>query len=252
MKGERVAVLTAYDYYTARFLDRAGVDALLVGDSVNMVYHGEATTLSVDMPTMLAHTRAVARAAEHALVIGDMPFLSYQPSTRDAIRNAGRFLKEAGAQAVKLEGGTERAETIRRTIEAGIPVMGHIGLTPQSIHRFGGYQVRGKNEEQANYLKESAQALEEAGVFGMVVEAVPTLLAREITELVNVPTIGIGAGPHTDGQVMVINDIAGLFDDFKPKFVRRYGDLGAELTRIATEFIRDVRKGDFPGPDESY
>jgi 3-methyl-2-oxobutanoate hydroxymethyltransferase len=252
MKGERIAVLTAYDFYTARYLDRAGVDALLVGDSLNMVYHGEPNTLSVDMPTMLAHTRAVSRAAEHALVIGDLPFLSYQPSTRDAIRNAGLFLKKAGAQAVKFEGGTERAGTIRRTIEAGIPVMGHIGLTPQSIHRFGGYQVRGKNEEQANYLKESAQALAEAGVFGMVLEAVPTDLARQITALVDVPTIGIGAGPDTDGQVMVINDIAGLFDDFKPKFVRRYGDLGSELTRIATEYISDVRKGTFPGPDESY
>jgi 3-methyl-2-oxobutanoate hydroxymethyltransferase len=252
MKGKRIAVLTAYDFYTARYLDRAGVDALLVGDSVNMVYHGLPNTLSVDMPTMLAHTRAVARAAENALVIGDLPFLSYQPSTRDAILNAGRFLKEAGAQAVKFEGGTERATMIRRTIEAGIPVMGHIGLTPQSIHRFGGYQVRGKNEKQADYLRESAHALAEAGVFGMVLEAVPTELAREITESIKVPTIGIGAGPHTDGQVMVINDIAGLFDDFKPKFVRRYGDLGSELTRIASEFIRDVRQGDFPGPEESY
>jgi 3-methyl-2-oxobutanoate hydroxymethyltransferase len=251
-KGKRITMLTAYDYYTARFLDRAGVDSLLVGDSLNMVFYGEATTLSADMALMLAHTRAVARGTSRALVIGDMPFLSYQPSERDAIYNAGLFLKDAGAQAVKMEGGIERAETIRKTIEAGIPVMGHIGLTPQSIHRFGGYQVQGRNEKQAAYLKESALALEQAGVFGMVLEAIPTELARQITESVKVPTIGIGAGPHTDGQVMVINDIAGLFDDFKPKFVRRYGDLGSELTRIARAFVEDVREGRFPGPEESY
>jgi 3-methyl-2-oxobutanoate hydroxymethyltransferase len=252
LKGKRITMLTAYDYYTARFLDRAGVDSLLVGDSLNMVFYGEATTLSADMALMLAHTRAVARGASRALVIGDMPFLSYQPSERDAIYNAGLFLKDAGAQAVKMEGGIERAETIRKTIEAGIPVMGHIGLTPQSIHRFGGYQVQGRDEKQAAYLKESALALEQAGVFGMVLEAIPTELARQITESVKVPTIGIGAGPHTDGQVMVINDIAGLFDDFKPKFVRRYGDLGGELTRIARAFVEDVREGRFPGPEESY
>jgi 3-methyl-2-oxobutanoate hydroxymethyltransferase len=223
-----------------------------VGDSLNMVFYGEPTTLSADMALMLAHTRAVAKGSSHALVIGDMPFLSYQASERDAIYNAGLFLKEAGAQAVKMEGGTERALTIRKTIEAGIPVMGHIGLTPQSIHRFGGYQVQGKDEKQANYLKESALALAEAGVFSMVLEAIPTELAREITKSVPVPTIGIGAGPYTDGQVMVINDIAGLFDDFKPKFVRRYGDVGSELSRIAKAFVEDVREGRFPGPEESY
>lgn len=252
LKGKRIAVLTAYDFYTARFLDRAGVDSLLVGDSLNMVFYGQPTTLSADMPLMLAHTRAVARGAERALVVGDMPFLSYQASEAEAIYNAGLFLKEAGAQAVKMEGGVERSDTIRKTVEAGIPVMGHIGLTPQSIHRFGGYQVQGRDQKQAAYLKESAAALVEAGVFSMVLEAIPTDLAREITESVSVPTIGIGAGPHTDGQVMVINDIAGLFDDFKPKFVRRYGDLGAELTRIARAFVDDVRGGKFPGPDESY
>jgi len=252
LKGKRIAVLTAYDYFTAKFLDRAGVDSLLVGDSLNMVFYGEATTLSADMPLMLAHTRAVAKAATRALVIGDMPFLSYQTSERDAIHNAGLFLKEAGAQAVKMEGGMERVDTIRKTIEAGIPVMGHIGLVPQSIHRFGGYQVQGRDEQQAAYLKESAQALAEAGVFGMVLEAIPTELARQITELVPVPTIGIGAGPHCDGQVMVINNIAGLFDEFKPKFVRRYGDLATELERIARAFVDDVREGRFPGPDESY
>ena len=252
MKGKRIAVLTAYDYYTARALDRAGVEALLVGDSVNMVYHGEPTTLSADMPLMLAHTRAVARGADRALVIGDMPFLSYQPSARDAVYNAGRFLKEAGAQAIKLEGGTEVARTVRRVVEAGIPVMGHIGLTPQSIHRFGGYQVRGKTAKQADDLRSSAQALEEAGVFSMVIEAVPAELAREVTESLKVPTIGIGAGPHTDGQVMVINDIAGLFEDLQPKFVRRYAELGTRLTEVAQAFVDDVRSGSFPSDQESY
>jgi 3-methyl-2-oxobutanoate hydroxymethyltransferase len=252
MKGKKIAVLTAYDYHTARYLDDAGIDALLVGDSVNMVYHGEPSTLSVDMDIMLAHTRAVSRATTHALVIGDLPFLSYQPSERDAILNAGRFLKEAGAQAVKLEGGVEMANTVRRIVEMGIPVMGHIGLTPQSIHRFGGYQVQGKSPEKAAYLEESAQALTEAGVFGMVIEAVPRALAKKITDSVSVPTIGIGAGPDTDGQVMVINDIAGLFTDFQPRFVRRYGELGKQLTEISKQFIADVRSGDFPSDEESY
>jgi 3-methyl-2-oxobutanoate hydroxymethyltransferase len=252
MKGQRIAVLTAYDYFTARYLDRAGVDALLVGDSVAMVYHGHATTLAADMPIMLAHTSAVARGAERALVIADMPFLSYQPSERDAIHNAGRFLKEAAAQAVKLEGGIEVAPLVKRLVELGIPVMGHIGLTPQSIHRFGGYQVRGKSSGQAAYLQESAEALAGSGAFSIVLEAVPTDLARKITESVKVPTIGIGAGPSTDGQVMVINDIAGLFEGFQPKFVRRYADLGDRITEVARAFVKDVKAGDFPSTQESY
>lgn len=252
MKGERIAVLTAYDYFTALYLDRAGIDALLVGDSASMVVHGHPTTLAIDMPVMLAHTLAVSRAAKSALVIGDMPFMSYQPSERDAVLNAGRFLKEAGAHAVKLEGGIEIAPTVKRLLEAGIPVMGHIGLTPQSIHRFGGYGVQGKDTRSAAYLKESAQVLAEAGVFSMVLEAIPAALGKEITELVSVPTIGIGAGPHTDGQVMVINDIAGLFEGFKPKFVRRYAELGQALHDVAAEYIRDVKAGTFPNEDESY
>lgn len=252
MKGERIAVLTAYDYFTALYLDRAGIDALLVGDSASMVVHGHPTTLAIDMPVMLAHTLAVSRAAKNALVIGDMPFMSYQPSERDAVLNAGRFLKEAGAHAVKLEGGIEMAPTVKRLLEAGIPVMGHIGLTPQSIHRFGGYGVQGKDTRSAAYLKESAQVLAEAGVFSMVLEAIPAALGKEITELVAVPTIGIGAGPHTDGQVMVINDIAGLFEGFKPKFVRRYAELGQALHDVAAAYIRDVKAGSFPNEDESY
>jgi 3-methyl-2-oxobutanoate hydroxymethyltransferase len=252
MKGKRIAVLTAYDFFTARLLEAAGVEALLVGDSVNMVYHGEPTTLSADMPLMLAHTRAVVRGAPNTLVIGDMPFLSYQPSERDAIFNAGLFIKDGGAQAVKLEGGVEVAPLVKRLVEVGIPVMGHIGLTPQSIHRFGGYSVQGRDEAKAAYLKESAQALAEAGAFGMVLEAVPTSLAAEITNLVSVPTIGIGAGPHTDGQVMVINDIAGLFEGFQPKFVRRYAELGKLLREVAEAYVRDVKEGNFPSAEESY
>jgi 3-methyl-2-oxobutanoate hydroxymethyltransferase len=217
-----------------------------------MVYHGQPTTLSADMPMMLAHTRAVVRGAPNTLVIGDMPFLSYQPSERDAIYNAGLFLKEAGAQAVKLEGGLEVAPLVRRLVEAGIPVMGHIGLTPQSIHRFGGYSVQGKTAEKAQYLRESAAALADAGAFSMVLEAVPVELAREITAAVPVPTIGIGAGPHTDGQVMVINDIAGLFEGFQPKFVRRYAELGKLLREAALAYVRDVKAGDFPSAEESY
>jgi 3-methyl-2-oxobutanoate hydroxymethyltransferase len=252
MKGQRIAVLTAYDYFTARYLDRAGVDALLVGDSVAMVYHGHATTLAADMPIMLAHTSAVARGAERALVIGDMPFLSYQPSERDAIHNAGLFLKEASAQAIKLEGGIEVAPLVKRLVEVGIPVMGHIGLTPQSIHRFGGYHVRGRSAGQAAYLQDSAEALAASGAFSIVLEAVPTELARTITDRLSIPTIGIGAGPHTDGQVMVINDIAGLFEGFQPKFVRRYADLGDRITEVARAFVQDVKSGDFPSAKESY
>jgi 3-methyl-2-oxobutanoate hydroxymethyltransferase len=252
LKGTHLAVLTAYDFFTAQLLEAAGVDALLVGDSVNMVYHGQPTTLSADMPMMLAHTRAVVRGAPNTLVIADLPFLSYQPSERDAVYNAGLFLKEAGAQAVKLEGGVEVAPLIKRLVELGIPVMGHIGLTPQSIHRFGGYGVQGRSADKADYLKESADALAAAGVFSMVVEAVPAQLAREITSRVPVPTIGIGAGPDTDGQVMVINDIVGLFEGFQPRFVRRYAELGKLLREAAEAYIRDVKAGDFPSEAESY
>ena len=221
-KNEKIAVLTAYDFFTARFLDRAGIDALLVGDSVSMVLYGNEGTLPITMETMLAHTTAVAKAAEYALVIADMPFMSYQPSIETAVANAGRFLKEAGAASVKLEGGLEMAPTVKRIVECGIPVMGHIGLTPQSIHRFGGPKVQGRKEKSKQYLIESARALEEAGAFSIVLELVQSDTAAEITKAVNIPTIGIGAGKDCDGQVLVINDILGLYDYFKPKFVRRY------------------------------
>ncbi|PKK84370.1 MAG: 3-methyl-2-oxobutanoate hydroxymethyltransferase [candidate division Zixibacteria bacterium HGW-Zixibacteria-1] len=251
-QGEKIAVLTAYDYYTAKFLDRAGIDSLLVGDSAGMVVHGERSTLPVTMDIMIAHTRAVARGSTNALVIADMPFLSYQPSLETAITNAGRFLKEAYAEAVKIEGGIEMAATVKRLFECGIPVMGHIGHTPQSIHRFGGAKVKGRKEASKQYLLESAQALEEAGAFSMVLELIQTATASEITKLVHIPTIGIGSGKDCDGQVLVINDILGLYDEFKPKFVRRYADLSGIIEKAASAFINDVKTGSYPNDDESF
>ncbi|MEW5923653.1 MAG: 3-methyl-2-oxobutanoate hydroxymethyltransferase [Candidatus Zixiibacteriota bacterium] len=251
-QGEKIAVLTAYDYFTAKFLDKAGVDSLLVGDSAGMVIHGERSTLPITMDVMLAHTRAVARATKNALVIADMPFLSYQPSLEVAITNAGRFLKEAYAEAVKIEGGIEMVGTVKRLFECGIPVMGHIGHTPQSIHRFGGAKVKGRKEASKQYLLESAQALEEAGAFSMVLELIQTETAAEITKLVRIPTIGIGSGKECDGQVLVINDILGLYDEFKPKFVRRYADLADIIEKAAAAFISDVKTGSYPSPDESF
>jgi len=251
-KNERLVVLTAYDYYTARILDGVGIDSLLVGDSLNMVLYGEKTTLSAEMEKMLFHTRAVADACQQALVIADMPFLSYQPSIETAIINAGRFLKEAGAEAVKLEGGIEIVPTVKRLIELGIPVMGHIGLTPQSIHRFGGARVQGRGTPQKNYLIESAQALDEAGCFSCVLELITAPLAGEITKRVNMATIGIGSGAQCDGQVLVINDIIGLYSDVKPRFVRRYANVAAEIEKAGKQFADDVRSGNYPSDEESF
>jgi len=251
-QGEKLAVLTAYDYFTAKYLDRAGIDALLVGDSAGMVIHGMKSTLPISMEVMLAHTLAVSNAARRALVIADMPFLSYQPSTEIAIINAGRFLKEAGAEAVKLEGGVEMAPTVKRIAECGIPVMGHIGLTPQSIHAFGGHKVQGRKEQSKHYLIESAHALEEAGAFSIVLELIQSATASEITRSIGIPTIGIGAGGECDGQVLVINDILGLYDEFRPKFVRRYADLAPVIEKAAGDYIKDVKSGDYPSEDESF
>ena len=250
--GQKIAVLTAYDFYTARLLDEIGIDGILVGDSANMVYYGEPNTLSITVDQMVYHTRAVARATKRALVIADMPFMSYQVNADEALRNAGRFLKEAGAAAVKLEGGLPAVPTVKRMIEAGIPVMGHIGLVPQSIHRFGGYAVRGRDESEKQFLLESAQALAEAGCFSIVVEAVGAELAAEITKSIPIPTIGIGAGVNCDGQVLVSNDMLGLFEDFQPKFVRRYAHLAQAMREAFTSYIADVRDGKFPGPSEQY
>ena len=251
-RGEKIAVLTAYDFFTARILDQIGMDVILVGDSVNMVLYGSPNTLSVTMDQMLYHTKAVASAAKRALVIADMPFLSYQTSIPEAVTNAGRFLKEGGAAAVKLEGGLEMADTVRRIVEVGIPVMGHVGLTPQSINRFGGYMVRGKSEEEKKYLLESAKVLEEAGCFSVLLESMPKTLALEITKSLKVPTIGIGAGVDCDGQVLVINDILGLFEDFQPKFVRRYAHLAEETRKACKCFLHDIKSGKYPSDEESY
>jgi len=249
---EKIAMLTAYDFFTARILDQIGVDSILVGDSVNMVFYGSPNTLSINMDQMIYHTKAVTSAVRRALVIADMPFLSYQASTKEAISNAGRFLKEGGASAVKIEGGMEMVDTIKRIIEVGIPVMGHIGLTPQSINRFGGYVVRGKSRGEREYLMESAQKLEQIGCFSILVESVPKKLAQEITQSLKVPTIGIGAGTECDGQVLVINDVLGLFEDFKPKFVRRYAELGKEIKKACKNYLDDVKSGKFPSDEESY
>lgn len=250
--GQPIAMLTAYDYYTARFLDECGIDAVLVGDSANMVFYGEETTLSITVDQMIYHTRAVSRAVKHALVIADMPFMSYQVNAEDALRNAGRFLKEAGAAAVKMEGGLTMAPTIKRVVEAGIPVMGHIGLVPQSVHRLGGYTVQGRTVEAQDYLLESAAALTDAGCFSIVLESIPADVASRITENVAIPTIGIGAGLGCDGQILVTNDLLGLFPDFRPKFVRRYADLAAIMKEAFTKYRDDVRAKRFPGTDESY
>lgn len=250
--GRAIAMLTAYDFPTARILDEIGIDAVLVGDSANMVFYGESSTLSITVDQMIYHTRAVARAVRRALVIADMPFMSYQVNPDDALRNAGRFLKEAGATAVKMEGGLPILPTIRRVIEAGIPVMGHLGLVPQSIHRFGGYGVRGRTDQERAFLKESAIALDGAGCFSMVLEAIPSELALEISRSVKIPTIGIGAGVGCDGQILVTNDLLGIFEDFQPKFVRRYAELAQTMRGAFTRYVQDVRDRKFPSDDESY
>lgn len=251
-EGRKIAVLTAYDYPTAQIMDRAGIDCILVGDSAATVVSGHKTTLPITMDEMLFLTRNVSRAVERALIVGDMPFLSFQPSEEAAIRNAGRFLKEGGAQAVKLEGGSEIAPLILRLVDFGIPVMGHIGLTPQSLNKFGGYLVMGKTARQREYLLQSARALQDAGCFAIVLEAVVPDVAREITESIRIPTIGIGAGVHCDGQVLVISDMIGLFEEFRPKFVRAYANVADVIRKAVGDYIADVRAGRFPGDEESY
>ncbi|RKY53392.1 MAG: 3-methyl-2-oxobutanoate hydroxymethyltransferase [Candidatus Neomarinimicrobiota bacterium] len=250
--GEKIACLTAYDWMMASLLDTVGIDLILVGDSGAMVFAGHETTLPITMDQMLYHTQAVSRGVKHALIIADMPFLSYQTSSEKAIENAGRFLKEGGADGVKIEGGEPMAETIHKLVDVGIPVMGHLGLTPQSIHAFGGYRLRGKGTKEAEGLKHDAKILEQAGVFSIVLEKIPVSLAEEITKSVSIPTIGIGAGPHCDGQILVTHDMLGLFETFKPKFVRRYAEL-AQIIRDATErYIKDIKQGKYPSKEESY
>lgn len=250
-RHEPITMLTAYDYPTALALDRAGIDAILVGDSVGMVVLGYQNTLPVTMEIMLHHCRAVARGAQTALLVGDMPFLSYQISQTEAVRNAGRFLQEAGMDAVKLEGGQERLETIRTIVAAGIPVMGHLGLTPQSVHLLGGFRAQGRSAEAARRILEDAQKLEEAGCFSLVLESMPGRLASLISKRLTIPTIGIGAGGGCDGQVLVAHDLLGLFDRFTPSFAKKYACLYEEMERAFGDYIEEVKERKFPGPEHS-
>lgn len=250
-RNETISMLTAYDYATALAVDRAGIDVVLVGDSLGMVVLGYETTLPVTMDDMLHHCKAVSRGAKTALLVGDMPFMSYQLSAPEAVRNAGRFLQEAGMDTVKLEGGREMAETIEAIVRAGIPVMGHIGLTPQSVHKLGGWKAQGRSARAALRLVEDAQRLEEAGCYAIVLESIPSRLAELISTRLRVPTIGIGAGAGCDGQVLVTHDLLGLFDRFTPKFVKRYADVHGEMARAFGEYKADVESHRFPGAEHS-
>ncbi len=250
-KGERITMLTAYDYATAKTVDEVGIPLILVGDSLGMVVLGYESTIPVTMDEMIHHTKAVVRGTSQAMIIGDMPFMTYHVSVDDALRNAARFIQEGGAQAVKLEGGVTVAEKVKRIIECGIPVMGHIGLTPQSIHQLGGYKVRGKTLEAAARLVEDAKALEEAGAFSIVLETVPAQLATFISQSISIPTIGIGAGIGCDGQVQVINDILGSFTDFVPKHAKQYAKLTDIIRSAVTEYRDEVKAGSFPTDKQS-
>jgi 3-methyl-2-oxobutanoate hydroxymethyltransferase len=247
-KGYKLSVLTAYDYTMARLLDAAGVDAILVGDSLGMVVQGNDHCLTVTLDEMIYHTRLVARGARRSLIVADMPFMSFQVSVEQAVTNAGRLVKEGGAQAVKLEGGVRIKDTIAAIVRAEIPVMGHVGMTPQSVHKFGGFRVQ-RQEEQ---LLEDAKAVEAAGAFAVVIECVPAEMARKVTAELSIPTIGIGAGSACDGQVLVLHDMLGLFDDFRPKFVKTYADLGGEIIRAAQAYRNEVREGKFPAAEHEF
>ena len=248
---KKVIVVTAYDALFTRILEQAGIEALLVGDSLGVVVQGKPNTLSVTMEDMLYHTKVVAGAAQKSLVIGDMPFMSYQASKEDALRNAGRFL-QAGAQAVKLEGGAAMVDRVQAMTQVGIPVIGHLGMTPQSVNQFGGYKVQGKGKDQAKALLSDAKSLEDAGAAALVLEAIPASLAKSISEQLAIPTIGIGAGPHCDGQVLVLYDLLGLFDDFVPKFVKPYAHLKADALQALRRYKEEVEQGKFPSDSESY
>jgi len=251
-KGEKITMLTSYDYSTAKIVDEIGIPLILVGDSLGMVVLGFETPIPVTMEIMLHHTKAVVRGAKQAMIVGDMPFMTYHISVDDALKNAARFIQEAGAQAVKLEGGVTVAEKVRRIVECGIPVMGHIGLTPQSIHQFGGFKVQGRTPEAAVKMLKDAQALEDAGAFAIVLETIPTPLATLITQKLSIPTIGIGAGVGCDGQVQVINDILGLFTDFVPKHAKQYAKLADIMSSAITEYYNEVKAGTFPTAKQSF
>ncbi|UCH81221.1 MAG: 3-methyl-2-oxobutanoate hydroxymethyltransferase [Nitrospiraceae bacterium] len=250
--GDKIAMLTAYDYPFARLVDQAGIDAILVGDSLGMVVQGLDNTLHVTMDEMIYHTKMVSRAVTNAMVMGDMPFMSYQARISEAVKNAGRFIKEAGAAGVKLEGGAEIAQTIKAMLKSDIPVMAHIGLTPQSIHRMGGYKVQGKSEAAAKKLLEEAHIVEDAGAFSLLLEAIPMNVAKQITKELSIPTIGIGAGPYCDGQILVLHDVIGLFDRFVPKFAKQYTNLNKAALKAIQSYRKEVEKGDFPSGDHSF
>lgn len=252
LKNEKITMLTAYDYSTAKVIDESGINGILVGDSLGMVCLGYEDTLSVTMEDMIHHTKAVARGAKNTLIVADMPFMSYQTSVYDAVVNAGRLMKEGRAQAVKLEGGKEIADSIRAIVNASIPVMGHIGLTPQSVNAFGGFKVQGKSEEAAKKLLEDAKAVEAAGAFAVVLECVPAKLSQLISSQISIPTIGIGAGVHCDGQILVYQDMLGLFSDFTPKFVKKYSNLGEVMKGAFQSYIQEVKDGVFPTENHSF
>lgn len=251
-KGEKISMLTAYDYSTAKLMDEAGINGILVGDSLGMVMLGYEDTLPVTMEDMIHHTAAVCRGAKNTLVVGDMPFMSYQVSVEEAVYNAGRLMKEGRCQAVKLEGGASVCPQIRAITNASIPVMAHIGLTPQSINAFGGFKVQGKSEEAAKKLLEDAKAVDEAGAFAVVLECVPAKLAELISKSISIPTIGIGAGAGCDGQILVYQDMLGLFSDFTPKFVKKYANVGEMMTQAFRDYIADVQEGSFPAPEHTF
>ena len=250
-KKEKIVMLTAYDYSTAKLVDEAGIPLILVGDSLGMVMLGYESTIPVTMDEMIHHTKAVVRGTKQALVIGDMPFMTYHTNISDALRNAARFIQEGGAQAIKLEGGVTVAETVKRIVECGIPVMGHIGLTPQSVHQLGGHKVQGKTPEAAERLLNDARALEQAGAFAVVLELVPAPLSKLITQKIGIPTIGIGAGPDCDGQIQVISDLLGLFSDFVPKHAKQYAKLAGLIKIALADYIAEVKAGKFPTAENS-
>ncbi|WP_333820011.1 3-methyl-2-oxobutanoate hydroxymethyltransferase [Ohtaekwangia sp.] len=251
-RGEKIAMLTAYDYSMAKLIDGAGIDVILVGDSASNVMAGHETTLPITLDQMIYHAASVVRAVKRALVIVDLPFGTYQGSSGEALRSSIRIMKEAGAHAVKLEGGSEVKDSIERILSAGIPVMGHLGLTPQSIYKFGTYSVRAKEEAEAQKLIEDAQLLEQCGCFGIVLEKIPAALARKVAETVHIPIIGIGAGPDVDGQVLVMQDMLGITQEFKPRFLRRYADLNSIVTGAVNQYVADVKAKDFPNEEEKY
>lgn len=251
-RGEKISMLTAYDYSMARILDAAGIDVLLVGDSASNVMAGNETTLPITLDHMIWHASGVVKGVQRALVVVDIPFGSYQSNSSEALRSAIRIMKESGAHAVKMEGGSEIRESVERIISAGVPVMGHLGLTPQSIYKFGTYTVRAKEDAEAQKLLEDAVMLEEAGCFGLVLEKIPAKLAEKVAKKLQIPVIGIGAGPDIDGQVLVMHDLLGITKDFKPRFLRRYADLDLIITEAVTNYINDVKQQDFPNQKESY